>query len=277
MLIGFNNDVEYRGMTFHIQTEDHGIGGSTIETQLFYSGAILDTVMSSYAEAIAGLGDDDAEEHIRAQMKASHRSLFKKLRAGEYDEMVGLERLSLAEESDIEAEAEGFTPSQERVPAEAQKIEEGGAAAIEEFEKKHADPKKSVSHMSLDKLKSQLSALKQPGDTGNLRAVSDPEDTQEDDVAVATQIMDASGIGLEFSADFKSPKDGGPSQPIQRGMFGEEPVQGSKSLGTPDFPDTVQMPKTIDFPATGAAAWTGCRPSNDDLSLVDLVEKFLAS
>lgn len=275
MLIGFNNDVEYRGMTFHIQTEDHGLGGSTIETQLFHSGAILDTVMSSYAEAIAGMSEDEAEEHIRAQMKASHRSLFKKLRAGEYDEMVGLERLSLAEESDIEAEAAGFTPSQERVPAEAQKLEEGGAAAIEAFEKKHADPKKPVSHMSLDKLKSQLSALKQPGDTGNLKALSDPEDTQEDDVAVATQIMDASGVGMEFSADFKAPRQGASAQSLQRGIFGEEPAPGA--LRAADAPDTVRMPKTIDFAATGATAWTGCRPSTDDLSLVDLVEKFLAS
>src|SRR5690554_3889368 len=189
MLIGFNNDVEYRGKTFHIQTEDHGLGGSTIETQLFYSGAILDTVMSSYADAIEGLGEEEAEERIRAQMKASHRSLFKKLRAGEYDEMVGLEPLSTAEAPDIEAEAEDFTPSQERVPAEAQKLEEGGAEAIEEFEKKHSDSKKALNHMSLNKLKSQLSALKNPGDSASLKPASTPEDTQEDDVALATQIM----------------------------------------------------------------------------------------
>lgn len=276
MLIGFNNDVEYRGMTFHIQTEDHGLSGATIETQLFYAGAILDTVMSSYAEAIEGLSEDDAEERIRAQMKGSHRSLFKRLRAGEYDEMVGLEPLSSVEEPDIEAEAEDFTPSQERVSAEAQKLEEGGAAAVEEFEKKHSSSKKQLSQISLNKLKSQLSALKQPGDAAGLKVESTPEDTQEDDVVMATQIMDAGGVGFEFSSDFKddnAAKDGGEPQTIRRGMFGEEPAPAPAPA--PRAPKAAQ--RTLELPETGAKAWTGCRPCKDDLNLVDLVEEFLAS
>lgn len=258
MLIGFNNDVEHRGMTFHIQTEDHGSSDSMIETQLFHSGAILDTAMSSYKDMVEGLGKEDAEERIRAQMKASHRSLFKKLRAGNYDEMVGLEPLSLAETSQIDADAEDFTPSQERVPAAAQQIEEGGEEAIEEFESKQAGSKKSISHTSLNKLKSQLSALKQPEVAGGLDGQSTPEDTQEDDVALATQIMDASGVGFEFSSDFDDANDGGQPRAGQHGS-------------------RASAPAIIDFPETGAQAWTGCRPCEDELSLVGLVEDFLAS
>lgn len=240
MLIGFNNDVEHRGLTFHIQTEDHGAAGHRVETQLFHSGAILDTLLTSYQNILDEFEGEEAEERIRAMMKASHRSLFKKLRAGQYDEMVGLEPLSSADSGEIEAVAEDFTPSQDRVPAAAQQLEEGGEEAIREFEKKHELGKKDGSHVSLDKLKDQLSALKQPA--------RDKEKPAAPDAAVvATEIIDAEGIGLEFSSDLAA--NHAASKPAQ----------------------------TLTLPKTGARAWDGCKPADVDLSLTQMVEAFIRS
>lgn len=248
MLIGFNNDVEYRGMTFHIQTEDRGEVDCQIETQLFHSGAILDTLITSYVDTIQGYSGKAAEERIRAQMKASHRSLFKKLRAGEYDSMVGLEPMSVSDSVDLDADAEDFNPSQERVPLAAQQLEEGGEEAMRAYEERLAENKKEVSHFSLDRLKDQLSALKQPGSSAaGTQGLG--ESSSEEDPALATQILDSSGFGLEFS---------------------------SASHADASAPDAHRPTEVLQFAKSGVLAWSGCKSSPEDLSLTELVEAFLA-
>ena len=59
MQIGFNNDIDYRGKTFHIQTEDRGLPAAQIETQIFCAGAILDTTIISYQKIMDGEKDED--------------------------------------------------------------------------------------------------------------------------------------------------------------------------------------------------------------------------
>ncbi len=119
MQIGYNNDVEYRGKTFHIQTEDRGVKAGQIETQIFHAGAILDTAIISYEKSVDGLEGDDAIAKIRDMMKAAHKNFYKKLHSGEYDSMVGLEP---AGES-VDVDVEDFDPGQDRVPQSALDIE----------------------------------------------------------------------------------------------------------------------------------------------------------
>ncbi|QDG53150.1 hypothetical protein FIV42_21105 [Persicimonas caeni] len=271
MLIGFNNDVEYRGKTFHIQTEDHGEGDPRIETQLFFSGAILDTVITSYEETLDEYDGKEAEERIRAQMKASHRSLYKKLFAGKYDELAGLEPLEEVDE-EIDAEAEDFTPSQDRVPAAAAKVEQEGEDAILEFQKK-----KAKNHVSLDKLKDQLANMKEQS--------APSEDSEADDVA-PTQVIDPSAGGLDFSSvsedGGEAPVESAPKKPASK-------VPAPKKAATPAAAASAQpaqpvqstppaqstRPALIEYAATGRDAWDGCKPASDDLSLTGLVENFL--
>jgi hypothetical protein len=252
MLIGFNNDVEYRGKTFHIQTEDHGEGDPRIETQLFYSGAILDTVISSYQEILDEYDGDEADERVRAQMKASHRSLFKKLKGGEYDEYAGFEPLEDADAEIDEPEVDDFTPSQDRVPAAAAKVEEGGEDAILEFQKE-----KAKNHVSLHKLKDQLSGISgsdEESEAEDDADVQDQEEQNEDDVA-PTQVLDPADSGLDFSS---VSEDGGR----------EAPKAAPAASATP-------QPVLVQYAKTGVEGWEGCRPPADDLSLTDLVEEFL--
>jgi uncharacterized coiled-coil protein SlyX len=238
MLIGFNNDIEYRGKTFHIQTEDHGEGDPRIETQLFHSGAILDTVITSYQETLDEYDGEAAEERIRAQMKASHRSLYKKLMAGEYDEMAGLDPIEEVEEEVAVPDPDEFTPSQDRVPAAAAKVEEQGEDAILEFQKK-----KAKNHVSLDKLKSQLSKI----DEGD-------GDDEADEDAPPTEVIDPSEAGLEFSSVVEAES---------------EPVEPAAPVAA------APAPAAVDWEPTGASAWEGCGPAVDPVSLTELVEEFL--
>ncbi|MFW5968633.1 MAG: hypothetical protein ACOCV2_14000 [Persicimonas sp.] len=238
MLIGFNNDVEYRGKTFHIQTEDHGEGDPRIETQLFHSGAILDTVITSYEEILDEYDGEEAEERIRAQMKASHRSLYKKLLGGEYDQLAGLDPAE--DEGEVEVpDPDEFKPSQDRVPAAAAKVEEKaeeeGEDAILEFQKK-----KAKNHVSLDQLKDQLEDI--DGD-------DEVDESEEEDDVAPTEVLDTGGSDLDLSS------------------VTEQTAPSS------DADDSFRTPE---WKETGVNAWQGCQPAEDPLSLTELVEDFLA-
>src|SRR3972149_72348 len=41
MITGFNTDVKYRGVVYHVQTEDKGAGNPLIETLIYKGGEIL--------------------------------------------------------------------------------------------------------------------------------------------------------------------------------------------------------------------------------------------
>jgi hypothetical protein len=257
MLIGFNNDVEYRGKTFHIQTEDHGEGDPRIETQLFHSGAILDTVLTSYQEILDEYDGDEADERVRAQMKASHRSLFKKLKAGEYDEFAGLESLEDVDEDVAEPEVDDFTPSQDRIPAAAAQVEEEGEDAIMEFQKE-----KAKNHVSLHKLKDQLEDVDSVADEEDSEAGDQGATQVEDDVA-PTQVLDPTEAGFDFSSvSDDSEQNAEQVQQVQQAAEGRAGGAGER-------------PVLVDYESTGVDAWKGCQPPVDDLSLTSLVEEFL--
>lgn len=125
--IGFNDDVDYRGLTFHIQTEDHGEGDPRVSTQLFFHGRILDSKTVAYGHLLEGLaGEEERRAKIRKVMVAAHRNFYKRLMAGEYDETAGLndEGAPQPAVADPEEEARRFEPSQSRVPDSAVKVME---------------------------------------------------------------------------------------------------------------------------------------------------------
>ena len=85
-LLGFNNNVQHNGRTFHIQTEDSGIKYCRVVTHLFADGGrILQTRRTDYK---AQLDQPDLIEQIRHLMKEQHRTMFSALRSGEFDEVI---------------------------------------------------------------------------------------------------------------------------------------------------------------------------------------------
>lgn len=91
MLSGFNTNFRYRGVLFHVQTEDSGRENPHIITHLFYGGNILASEKSEYADLFAG-DDDEIEDVVRKRMETQHKSMLKRLSRGEHDRVIG-ERL----------------------------------------------------------------------------------------------------------------------------------------------------------------------------------------
>ncbi len=254
MLIGYNNDVDHRGKTFHIQTEDRGSNDSSIETQLFHGGAILDTKITNYSEHIEGLEGKERNKKIKAIMKASHRSLFKKLLAGKYDEMVGLDPVEKPEEV-VEEKTEQFRPGQDRVPQGAVELEQEGIESLEEEAKKEGwqDPG-GAEHVGLSALKDKLKGLKAAGAGGAEKGLA------EESTGASTARMDAPPK-MDEDEVFTGETDRMPASAV--GQFATTDTRGAASA----------VP--VEFPATGVSAWTGCEEPGEDLSLTSLVEEAL--
>lgn len=86
MQMGFNNDVDYLGMTLHIQTEDHGMAARKITSQVFFSGAILESKTLSYAASVEAVeAIEEQQELIRKQMRTMHKAFYNRIQTGAYD------------------------------------------------------------------------------------------------------------------------------------------------------------------------------------------------
>lgn len=85
-LLGFNNNIRYRGKIFHVQTEDSGVKRPHVITHLFTDGGrIIKTAKTSYAEH---LERDDLAEHVKKVMMEQHKAMFVALKEGQFDSVI---------------------------------------------------------------------------------------------------------------------------------------------------------------------------------------------
>jgi len=80
-ILGYNHNVRYRGLVFHVQTEDSGVASPHLFTHLFHNGVIVSTRKLVYD---AG----SAEESIKSLMQAQHKAALKDLRRGHFDDKI---------------------------------------------------------------------------------------------------------------------------------------------------------------------------------------------
>jgi hypothetical protein len=85
-LVGFNNNVRYRGMNFHIQTEDSGIGRPHIITHLFADGGrVIKTLRVDYSEHVS---KPDYRTTVQLMMRDQHKEMAYDLRRGKIDAII---------------------------------------------------------------------------------------------------------------------------------------------------------------------------------------------
>ena len=82
MVPGFNTDFKYRGETYHVQTEDNGVGNPVVVTLLYHKGAILASRRTPYNDLV---GKPDFQQDLMGLMKNQHKDLMKALLGGAYD------------------------------------------------------------------------------------------------------------------------------------------------------------------------------------------------
>lgn len=79
MVVGYNTDVKFEGVVYHIQTEPRRDAG--IDTTVYNGGAVVYKFKSSCQDLLGSL--EFTDEKLRQRLEAQHRQVIASLRAGE--------------------------------------------------------------------------------------------------------------------------------------------------------------------------------------------------
>jgi hypothetical protein len=134
MVVGFNHNFSYKGVVYHIQTEDGGLGSPNIISLLYHGGTILASRKTSYADITKV---DNLEKVVEDLMKEQHKGMLRSLKTGEFDEAIA--RFNAGQKKSPApaavrpmsgtAEQPVVTPQPEPAPASAPKPETGPVQA----------------------------------------------------------------------------------------------------------------------------------------------------
>jgi len=120
---GFNTNIRHRGVLFHVQTEDSGRANPHVITHLYHGGTILSSAKCDYLEQV---DSPDLTRTVRGLMEKQHKAMLKRLRGGEFNEVIQ-QRLgdAIFQEAgeqtagDTQPEVGPVTPEPARSPPEA--------------------------------------------------------------------------------------------------------------------------------------------------------------
>lgn len=94
VITGFNTDIQYDGVTYHVQTEDKGLDTPLILSLIYQGGTILASKRSPYDDLIRGGFD---EKVLAERLNRQHKLLCAAVRAGRIED---LKRMTMRESAE---------------------------------------------------------------------------------------------------------------------------------------------------------------------------------
>lgn len=85
MIVGFNHNITYKGVRFHVQTEDSGLKSPHLVTLLYHGGSIISSHRTSYADIIKV---DNLDHVVEELAKEQHKGMLRRLTKGEFDQRI---------------------------------------------------------------------------------------------------------------------------------------------------------------------------------------------
>lgn len=83
---GFNSDVIFKGMNFHVQTEDWGNGNPYLVSRVYQNGAVIKSVKTPYSEVLGPSRATrlrDEVQAIRLALRQQHEKILDLLLSGQ--------------------------------------------------------------------------------------------------------------------------------------------------------------------------------------------------
>ena len=115
VITGFNTDIEYNGVTYHVQTEDKGVNTPLILSLVYDRGTILASKRSPYDDLLNGEFD---EQQLAERLQKQHHLICAAIKAGRIED---LRRMTMKESAN---KKKGLVAQKEiKVPAAAEKPE----------------------------------------------------------------------------------------------------------------------------------------------------------
>lgn len=84
MIAGFNTDITFEGVTYHVQTEDKGLDNPLIISLVYLGGKVVASKRSKYGDIIADKFD---EEVLAERLKRQHRLICAAIQVGRIEEL----------------------------------------------------------------------------------------------------------------------------------------------------------------------------------------------
>jgi hypothetical protein len=116
MITGANTNVRYRGVIFHVQTEDSGRANPHIISHVYHGGTILASEKTEYADQV---GADDLESVVRGLIEKQHQSMLKRLKSGAFDNAIAERLGDTVEEAESPGKQAAAVPHVDSVVADA--------------------------------------------------------------------------------------------------------------------------------------------------------------
>ncbi len=76
-----NTDIEYKGKTFHVQTEDWGADNPYLVTRIFSGGKVLSSIKTNYQSWLV-LEQDLRDQKLKQVLFSQHSEFVEKIKQG---------------------------------------------------------------------------------------------------------------------------------------------------------------------------------------------------
>lgn len=116
VITGFNTDVDFDGVTYHVQTEDKGLKSPMIMSLVYHRGTILASKRSPYNDLLIGNFD---EKELAERLGRQHKLICAAIKAGRIEE---LKQMSAKGAKDSKAKQNG-TKTSEPIPKPASNLD----------------------------------------------------------------------------------------------------------------------------------------------------------
>lgn len=103
MITGFNTDVRYGGLVYHVQTEDRGRDHPILESLVYVGGTIIAKKATTYGDQVSQGAN---EEIIASLLRKQHQVMIAAIKAGRIEDLVRLSKEDAAAAKE-EARANG--------------------------------------------------------------------------------------------------------------------------------------------------------------------------
>jgi hypothetical protein len=86
MLTGYNTDVAYEGITYHVQTEDKGVETPVILSLVYQGGTILASKRTNYGDLVNDGSVD--QERLAGMLEHQHRLIIAAIQSGKIEQLI---------------------------------------------------------------------------------------------------------------------------------------------------------------------------------------------
>jgi hypothetical protein len=128
VITGFNTDVPFDGVTYHVQTEDKGLETPLILSLVYVGGAIIASKRTRYEDLISKGFD---EQMLIERLQRQHKLICAAIKSGRVEDLKRMGGASDVQEQEPEAQVGGAAPAGKKPGGQRRKKSEPAPSAAE--------------------------------------------------------------------------------------------------------------------------------------------------